>query len=147
MCGVLESIIIYFANMLGIATRGVRVCVRVFGFLFVFGIDYMEASWVVRQECVGLWCREVISGIATRGVCVRVGLDRGVFGSGVRGVGSEGLFLTRRLSSMLCQSALVRRRWWLREGCSWRCCGCGACGLLCEGACGRQSKPRAVVEE
>ena len=44
MCGVLESIIIYFANMLGIATRGVRVCVKMFGFLFVFGIGYTDST-------------------------------------------------------------------------------------------------------
>ena len=34
----------YFANMLGIATRGVRVCVRMFGYLFVFGIGYTDST-------------------------------------------------------------------------------------------------------
>ena len=29
---------------MGIATRGVRVCVRMFGFLFVFGIGYTDST-------------------------------------------------------------------------------------------------------
>ena len=75
-----------------IATRGVRVCVRVFVFLFVFGIDYMEASWVVRQECVGLWCREVISGIATRGSVFVLAWIVGCLGQGSEAWGQRGDF-------------------------------------------------------